>query len=75
MRINVEVIARFDTEGNITPLAILWADGRKLPIDRVLDARRAASLKAGGVGMRYTVVIYGKQRYLYYEEPLWFVEG
>ena len=72
---NVEVIAKFDTAGGITPLMIVWEDGRKLPIDRVTDVRRAASLKAGGVGLRYTVVIYGKQRYLYYEEPLWFVEG
>ena len=44
-------------------------------IDRVLDVRRAASLKAGGMGIRYTVRINGKQSYLFYEEPRWFVEA
>ena len=37
---------------------------------------RAASLKAGGVGMRYTCIIDGKESYLYYEDNnMWFVEG
>ena len=27
------------------------------------------------IGIRYTVMIQGKQSYLYYEEPCWFVEG
>ena len=43
--------------------------------DRILDRRRAASLKAGGIGMRYTCRILGQRSYLYYEEPRWFVEG
>ncbi len=74
-KVFVEVTARFDTEGQITPLSLLWEDGTAYEIDRVLDVRRAASLKAGGMGIRYTVKINGKQRYLYYEEPRWFVEG
>lgn len=41
----------------------------------LLDCRRAASLKAGGIGMRYTVRISNRQSYLYYEDPRWFVEG
>ena len=74
-KIFVEVIARFDLAGGITPLYIIWEDGRKFEVDKILDVRRAASLKAGGIGMRYTVMILGRQRYLYYEDPLWFVEG
>lgn len=74
-KIIVDVTARFDTGGKLTPLSLTWEDGTVYLIDRVLDVRRAASLKAGGMGIRYTVKILGRQRYLYYEEPKWFVEG
>ena len=74
-KVYVEVTAKFDTEGNITPLSVTWEDGMVYEIDRILDRRRAASLKAGGIGMRYTCRILGQRSYLYYEDPRWFVEG
>ena len=74
-KVYVEVTAKFGTEGNITPLSVTWEDGMVYEIDRILDRRRAASLKAGGIGMRYTCRILGQRSYLYYEEPRWFVEG
>ena len=74
-KVYVEVTARFDVEGNITPLSVTWEDGMVYEIDRILDRRRAASLKAVGIGMRYTCRISGRQSYLYYEDPRWFVEG
>ncbi len=74
-KVYVEVTARFDTEGKITPVSLLWEDGTRYEIDRVLDVRRAASLKAGGMGIRYTVRIGGRDSYLFYEEPRWFVEA
>ena len=72
-RVNVEIIARFDLEGCITPLEIIWEDGRAFVIDKVVASQRA--LKAGGQGTRYTVMIGGRQAYLFYENPMWFVEG
>lgn len=74
-KVYVEVVARFDTEGNLTPLSITWEDGRTFEIDRVLEARRAASTKAGGVGLRFLCRILGKERFLYFEDPRWFIEG
>ena len=74
-KVYVEVTAKFDTEGNITPLSVTWEDGTVYEIDKVLDQRRAASLKAGGIGMRYTCRILGRESYLFYEEPKWFVEA
>lgn len=53
-KVYVEVTAKFDTEGNITPLAVTWEDGTVYEIDKIVDKRRAASLKAGGIGVRYT---------------------
>ena len=52
-KVYVGVDARFDTEGRIMPLSITWEDGRVYGIDRVLDMRRAASLKAGGAGISF----------------------
>lgn len=74
-KVLVEVDAHFDTDGTIFPMSIVWEDGRKFEIDRITDIRRAASLKAGGVGIRYTCRIRGKQTYLYHEENHWFMEG
>ena len=45
-KIFVEVTARFDADGGLTPLDLIWEDGRHYPIDRILDVRRAASLTA-----------------------------
>ncbi len=74
-KVYVAVTAHFDTEGNMTPLSLVWEDGTTYVIDRVVDRRRAASLKAGGTGIRYTIRVNGKQSYLYYEDPRWFAEA
>ncbi|MEE8705038.1 MAG: hypothetical protein SOH58_08600 [Olsenella sp.] len=71
----VEVISRTDEEGRVTPLAVVWSDGRHYDIDRVLDRRRACSLKTGGTGVRYTVSVGGRSTYLFFEGPRWFVEA
>lgn len=70
----VQVTAKFDENG-ITPLQIFWSDGRIFKIDRILDVRPAASIKAGGFGIRYTCRIKGSETFLFYEEPRWFVEA
>ena len=70
----VEVVADFAPDGRITPLEIVWEDGRRFTVDRVVDRRRAASMKVGGQGIRYLVEVGGCRRALYYEEPAWFVE-
>ena len=82
-KVYVPVRAAFDENGNIRPLEITWEDGRRYPIDKVLDVRQAAAMRSGGQGDRYTVVISGKQSYLYFERSAdltgknlgrWFVE-
>ena len=74
-KVFVEVNVKFDSEGSMIPLSITWEDGRLFEIDKVTDIRKAASLKAGGIGVRYTIMTNRKQTYLWYEEPRWFVEG
>ena len=58
----------------ILPTEILWEDGRVFPIDRVLEIKRAASLKVGGSGIRYTCRIGRNQTYLFLDDNRWFVE-
>lgn len=70
----VTVTAIHNSDGSTKPLAIHWTDGRTFEIDRLIDVRQAPSLKGGGLGMRYTCRIRGKQFYLFDEEGRWFVE-
>lgn len=75
-KIYVDVNAFFSRDGRLIPQSIIWTDGKRYDIQRVTDIRRAASLKAGGVGTRYTCQISGKESFLFYEENnLWFVES
>nr|WP_255575692.1 hypothetical protein [Caproiciproducens faecalis] len=57
------------------PLAIHWNEGELYEIDRVVDIRPCASLKAGGAGIRYTCMIQGRKKYIWLEENKWFVEA
>lgn len=74
-RVYVEVAAIFTPEGQILPRSIRWEDGTVFAVDRVTDIRRAAALKAGGCGLRYTIRIGGRQTYLFLDEDRWFVEA
>ena len=50
-------------------------DGHVYEIQKVTDVRRAASLKAGGAGIRYTCIVDGKESHLFYEDNnMWFME-
>lgn len=85
-RVDVDVILRWDTDGNLTPQAIIWKDGAEFIIDKVLSVCKSASLKAGGMGFRYTVRltnedynVHGQTTFLFLDQgqvpETWFVEG
>ena len=74
-KVFIDVIVKFTKDGLKIPLSVIWEDGRRFDIDKVLDIRRAASLKAGGQGMRYRCRIRGRETYLWLEEGKWFVEA
>ena len=82
-KVYVRVRADFSDEGVMLPREITWEDGKKYPIDRVIDIRQAPALKAGGQGDRYTIMVKGIQSYLFFERSAnltgnvigrWFVE-
>lgn len=74
-RAYVGVVAMHMADGKIIPQAIIWEDGIRYEIDRVLDARQAASTKVGGQGIRYTLRIKGRETYLFHDVDRWFVEA
>ena len=75
IKVYVNVIAEFTKDGRLLPRYFIWPDGRRYEIHRVVDVCRAASLKAGGVGTRYTCIVENVQCYLFYEDNnRWFME-
>ena len=72
-KVFVETIAKHNIDGSIRPLSIKWED-RVFEVDKLLDVRQAPSLRAGGLGIRYTCKIAGKQVYLFDDEGKWFIE-
>ncbi len=82
-RVYVNVDVRFDSAGRMHPRALMWTDGRKYEIDRVIDVRPAHAKKAGGQGDRYKIRVHGQERELFFEHSTspespqvgrWFVE-
>ncbi len=74
-KVYVNVMAEFTKDGRLLPKSFMWKDGHIYEIQKVKDIRRAASLKAGGVELRYTCIVEGRESHLYYEDNnLWFME-
>lgn len=83
VKVYVKVKVDFNEEGIMLPREIIWEDGEKYEIDRVIDIRQAAAMKAGGQGDRYTIMVRGHRSYLFFERSCsltgnnlgrWFVE-
>lgn len=83
MKVYVKVGVTFGEDGMMRPRSLTWEDGRKYPIDRVLNVQPACAQRAGGQGDRYTVMVAGQQRYLFFEHSTdgknvklgrWFIE-
>ena len=71
----VSVNLDVDEEGVCHPRFIRWENGLVFQIDQILYKCRAASKKVGGGGIRYTVMIRGRESYLFQEGNKWFVEA
>ena len=83
IKVYVAVKTDFTEDGTLLPRIIIWEDGEEFEIDRITDIRQAAAIKAGGQGDRYTVMVRGRQSYLFFERSTnltgnnigrWFVE-
>ena len=77
-KVYLEVNADYEADGALVPRSFSVDDEETYKIDKILDVRPAASLKAGGVGMRYRVRVMKQEVYLFLEEDnganRWFME-
>lgn len=75
-KVYIEVIVRFLVGGGMRPVCLVWEDGRKFEIDRVKYIDRAPARVSSVLPVRYTCMVGGKEKYLYYEQDAekWFVE-
>ena len=71
----VSVNLDVDKEGVFYPRLIRWDNGLVFQIEQILYKCRASSEKVGGGGIRYTVMIKGKETFLFREGEKWFVEA
>jgi len=70
----VKVRADFLTDGRIRPLMFRTEEGPIVRIDQIMDVRPAASLKAGGAGIRYICRVAERQIHLFHDGEYWFIE-
>ena len=75
-KVCVEILARFLKDGGIRPVTVVWADGRRFEIDKLKFIEPAPSRVSAVMPVRYTCLIGGEERKLYYEPDFerWFVE-
>lgn len=75
-KVYVGVIAKFSAEGGLRPMEIVWKDGERFNIDKVKYIERAPSKVGGILTKRYTVLINGLEKQLFFDERMerWFVE-
>ena len=73
-KIDLIVNARHNADGSVVPLSIVWSDGRVFAVDKVLEVKWAASIKAGEGWIRYRCTIMEKEIDLFDEDAKWFME-
>ena len=73
-KVYIDVYAVMLQDGTVKPRRFLWEDGATYMIDRILHITPAALTKVGGIGIRYTVMIAGQEKYIFREDDKWFVE-
>ena len=75
MKVYVGVESYTDEIGHTCPHFVYWQDGRRFEIQKILEERRSVCIGAGGRGTRYTCLINGEKRFLFFEGPRWFVNA
>jgi len=77
-KVYVDVTENRLKDGMVIPLSFVWEDGCSYEIDKVIDVRQAASLKAGGAGLRYRIRVRSRETFMFLEEDhglcRWFME-
>ena len=70
LEVKVETIVE---DGDIVPKVLIWPDGRRFIIQRVIYS--SASPVNEYEGIRYSVSINGQERYIYLVNERWYVQS
>ena len=76
-KIYIEMTETVTPEGKVLPQRFKWDfDGneRHYDIDKILEIKQTYAPNVGGLAIRYKVLVGGREKYLWYEGPAWFVE-
>jgi len=71
----VKVNLTVSEDGEVCPNSIVFQKDKIFVIDALKHVCRATATKVGGSGIRYTVVIKGKETFLFESDGRWFVEA
>jgi hypothetical protein len=71
----VEVISLNRLDGTLMPIYIIWEDGTRYKIDKILKIIDQKASEVGGCGRYYEIRIGRHIRHLFYERNRWFVES
>lgn len=69
----VDVVAYCCADGSMTPLEIIWDDGRRFPLTPDGHPRRDRVDRIGGAALRYPMLVSGKRKEIYRDDAGWFV--
>ena len=72
-KVYIDVLEVRKKDGVLLPRAFRWEDRETYRVDRVLHYAPAASLKGGGIGICYHVMIEGREKEMWLEEDKWFM--
>lgn len=70
----IDVLVVMGKNEELRPIAILWDNGERYEIDKIISIRNKAS-SVGGCGICYECRIQGQRRNLYFERTRWFLES
>lgn len=74
-KVYVDVYVSITKDGTVYPRRLRYEDGTIFQIERLVRTCHAESTEVGGIGVRYTVRILGRETYLFDENGRWFVEA
>lgn len=70
----VEVIATHHIDGSVRPQKIIIMAGPAFDVEDVKGVAKAKALSTFEIANRYTIVVKGKETFLYEDGGRWFVE-
>lgn len=71
----ISVICLNNTNGDLTPLYVIWDGYRKIPVVKVKEVHPSVTVGQGDTGLTYTCLFENNRiRHLYYDRGRWFVK-